>query len=236
MAIEIIGKIPGLKVYQKNSLLYYPMKRDPYRKISSPPSGVVYRYSKPEHVDSFFEKGELQLNRVQNYRDIADGVRFDEGEGKIEFNLPDDGVYVGKDGIGIKVTNDNPKFVRQTPIKLTTTADGLVLCTSLSTDEDVKKKFGGSGFKINDIPKFTEVVFSEINNIHPIHDLVVDKVKYTKTLVPPSSLFGPRSVVFQKNPSFTWQEEWRFFFSPQKAVHTAVKIFCPDSIKYCSRI
>ena len=199
---EVIGNIPGLTA-RPDGFLYNAAARDPVKEIITPKSKVVYRYTKREYVKRFFEKGELRINLAKNYVDIHDSVRCDAEEGKIEFQIPKNGYFRGNDGIAVKLANDNEnektKVIREVPVQIKVTGSGFIFCTSATKSDFLKRKFGGAGFAINDIPKFTEIVSKEINKQYPIHDVVVDKVMYTKKLVPPTSLFGPRSVLFQKN-------------------------------------
>jgi len=230
---EVIGNIPGLEV-RGDVYLYTPMAREPIVDINPPESGLVYRYSKQKYVNKFFETGELQLNFVKSYSDTSDHIRWDDQEGSMEFDMPESGKFVGDDGIAIKITNDNPDVVRDGPPRIKGQGNGLVLCTSLKKSDELQKKFGGAVFEINDIPNFTKSLESEIEKQHPIHDIVTDKITYTDDWLPPN-LFGPRGIIFQKPKSYSDEEEFRFYFSPEKAVHFPVKIHCLDAIQYCSK-
>jgi len=95
---------------------------------------------------------------------------------------------------------------------------------------------GGDGFAINDIPNFTRAIQRTTNELHPLHDVIVDGIEYTDDEIALSDLLGPRTYTFQKPTEHSWQDEWRFFFSPRTAVHGPVDLECPEAIQYCERL
>jgi hypothetical protein len=169
---------------------------------------TLYRYLKPDRVDSFVGAGSLLMRSLSFYRDYEDaGVRADPFEGTLAHRPLD----------GLKATIVETGEVRPLPYTFESTAredEIFVYCVSSELSADIAKKF--------ETPVCVEI-HKPIQFLHRLRTalalrariranaLVHGDVRYYELHEPPIVDWAlPQRIAMRKPSHFSWQGEYRF--------------------------
>lgn len=211
--------------------------------INTPSSTpTVIRYLNEEHVDAFFETGELQLSSFAQFAKHQDEQRGDRSEG---INIINCSTADGKTLFA--VTRHG--------------ADCYVLCGSTVESEELKRQFGyNSYFRILDTTRFGIAVGAVMANLRAGIEgpcIYQDQRVIRRQSAPISETLGDLSkkgepiemyrmfnyvnnavgldVLFVKLGSFGYQSEYRFAWATNVNVDGAIKVYVPNARQFCDR-
>lgn len=149
----------------------------------------LYKYLKKKYLEQFKEKGTIQIGTIEWFRDVENKKIQDPFEGRTKYSI-----HAKAEPIELSVeqmnaiTNDyhisaklkvapNNQFSEYLKVP-----NAFVFSTSRIFDENLMKKFDCDAcYKITDTKNFAEIIYHEINKLHPLLLLIVNKVFYVKT-------------------------------------------------------
>lgn len=204
----------------------------------------IYRYLNKEHVDSFFETGDLRLSSFDVFSEHEDEQRFDDSEGQ--------GTVVNRTSEGKGQTIS--AFMSQGQ-------KGYVLCGSMSYNNELAEDFGtDSGFRIDNIVGFGHAVSRfvpgfifglegpciyldskildrdlgqiDINSLRTSTDFKNIDVNKLKNVV---SRIAGDDLYFVKDKKFAHQNEYRLIWQKSQEVKSFLNIQCTEAIQFCTR-
>lgn len=193
------------------------------------PQEPIIRLSKKEHVDAFFESGQLRLGCFNQYVKSENTEVGDDQEGTTTLlaKTKEFGVIAGKYGSGF---------------------NQYVLCTYLGIpDREIMEKFGyDSGFIINDPIGFSKAIAESINATsstfgkciyHP-HKAVLGFPKDANPykLSHESGKIVTAAQYFIKPERYSHQKEFRFLWEQHSNINEPKIFDCSPARQYCSRI
>ena len=209
----------------------------PWRLLIPP----VYRYLPEQYVTSFFEKGELRLSSIAQFKKHADEARGDESEGQAM--VMSEG---GGRSFGAFVLNGHQSYV---------------LCGSFILSKGIMDKFSGcdAAIEITNIPDFALAIARQIagytNGIsgYCIYANSRVLVRHTdsdpfplpedpKEGIPMDRLFTATAAAGQgedlvlKHSKYAYQAEYRLIWNIDKAPDNSLTITAPEARQFCRRV
>ena len=204
----------------------------------------VYRYMDQEHIDTFFETGELRLSSFQTFKNYRDEQRGDDQEGRVLVKS------TGKDGFSFTLMSEVGR-------------SDLILCTSLLHSDEMKLAFETNGvFRINNtfefaaaigasIPKFKEgfegcCIYTD----YPVAERNVPGQSVEDFTHPETGNFiigGPnqgriinqmRSTedYLRKRLKYAYQMEYRFVWGLAGKADSFLMVKYPAALEFCERM
>lgn len=192
------------------------------------PRAKIIKMAKKRHVDSFFEKGTLQLGAFEYYRNFDNEEVRDEEEGNT--------ILVGsnsKQTAVITITGGFDQYV--------------FCCYDGEAEQDIIEKFEyDSFFEIADLDGFSKAISKKLNAISNNKSQCIykkDKVLVSnvseefKFGVISSHLenLGSISKFFIKPWRFNHQQEYRFTWKVNNDIVEPIIIDCPEAIQFCRK-
>jgi hypothetical protein len=210
----------------------------------------VFRYLDQEHIDRFFETGELRLSSFAQFSEHEDEERKDQEGWTINI-----GLYEASDGPDKNVRVYNVSGAG---------ADAYVLCGSLVESSDLLSAFRSTGyFVIEDpwgfatavqrcIPGFVggmqgHCIYSPRGRqiYRRLHVSVIDLMERHRThdgktsmdVLPEieAALSGPERL-FHKTVRLRHQAEYRILWGTSSAVEPHLFVTCPEAREFCARV
>jgi hypothetical protein len=210
----------------------------------------VYKYTKPEFADDFFQTGHLRISPLSLYRDI----------GSLGHHIGDD--FEGMTYIHYRQTEDFTGRVSDANIGLRSLFSGAshsyirasgnmfdghiisppcyIVSTSLIISKDMRKKFGESIIEICDVDRFGKDLSRAIENQSKMTLLEVDSgfcryFRGRKFRLDDSNINLIPRLELMKESNYWLQREYRYVYYTDQAVNP-IDIYIPESIEYCNRI
>lgn len=193
------------------------------------PQEPITRLSRKEHVDAFFESGELRLGCFNQYVKSENTEVGDDQEGTaiLLAKTKEFGVIAGKYGTGL---------------------NQYVLCTYLGIpDREIMEKFEyDSGFIIHDPVGFSKAIAESINAvsstfskcIYRSHKAILGFPKDANPLrlSHESGKIVTAAQYFIKPKRYSHQKEFRFLWEQSSDINEPKIFDCSSARQYCSRI
>jgi hypothetical protein len=201
----------------------------------------LYRYENQNHIDTFFETGDLLISSFHNYKKYKDNELGDRQEGS-SMNLA-------------KIDNDMTLGTY-----VTTGMNEYSFCTSTIFEKSLLTTFSrNSLFRIKDPLNFILEVTRSIQRVHQVihgHCLYLDQRMLTKNisgvdmeslkseeggisfekLIQISNYVQGMDAYFLKQKKYQHQSEYRILWQTDREVKDSIIINCPEAIKYCEKV
>ncbi len=205
---------------------------------------VVFRYLNKEHVDSFFNNGEIKLSSIEEFKQHLDEQRLDKKEGDTMFiSRTTEG---GGQTVTAKALHGSNAYILSASMKYEPE-----LMSNFQTDSYIRIKdttnFGisiskciaslVSGFEGPCIYQINKIIESDLGyiNIEKLRDPNDPTIKPEIIL---SNLLNSKMQhfpYFLKEKSFLHQMEYRFVWIVKEKVEKSIIIKVPEAIKFCEK-
>ncbi|MES2728331.1 MAG: hypothetical protein V4643_14580 [Bacteroidota bacterium] len=201
----------------------------------------LYRYENQNHIDKFFETGDIYISSFHNYKKYEDNELGDKNEGgSMDFGKTDDGKSI---------------FAYSTVGK-----NDYSFCTSTVLDKALLTKFSrDSVFRIIDPINFMlqikrsllrvqQVIHGNciyVNNrilTRNLPGVTIDSMSNEEGSVPFDKLYALTSLAtgfdsyFLKEKKYQYQSEYRILWQTDRIVEEGIVINCPEARQYCEKI
>lgn len=201
----------------------------------------LYRYENQNHIDTFFENGDLFISSFHNYKKYEDNELGDTDEGK--------SMNFAKSNHDLTLGN-----------YVSTGMNEYSFCTSTIFDESLLKTFSrNSVFRIKEPLNFILEITRSLQRVHQVmhgHCLYLDQRILTKNvsgvdmdslkseeggisfekLIQVSNYVQGMDAYFLKQKKYQHQSEYRILWQTDRDVKNGIVINCPEAIKYCEKV
>jgi hypothetical protein len=201
----------------------------------------LYRYENQNHIDTFFESGDLFISSFYNYKKYEDNELGDTDEGKsMNFAKSENDLT-----LSTYVTAGMKEYS---------------FCTSTILDESLLNTFSrNSVFRIKDPLNFILEITRSLQRVHQVmhgHCLYLDQRILTKNvsevdmeslksedggisfekLIQVSNYVQGMDAYFLKQKKYQHQSEYRILWQTDREVINGIVINCPEAIQYCEKV
>lgn len=201
----------------------------------------LYRYENQNHIDTFFENGDLFISSFHNYKKYEDNELGDTDEGK-----------------SMNFAKSNHDLTLGTYVSAG--MNEYSFCTSTILDESLLNTFSrNSVFKIKEPLNFILEITRSLQRVHQVmhgHCLYLDQRILTKNvsgvdmdslkseeggisfekLIQVSNYVQGMDAYFLKQKKYQHQSEYRILWQTDRDVKNGIVINCPEAIKYCEKV
>lgn len=218
---------------------------------------ILYKYLARQYLDSFRKEGRLYINTLYNLRTCSHEPARDQLEGKFRAVVEPTDKPISlssKEAHQLFPKVTFAEDIKNNAITVMPKAhlasdreieDAFVFCSSLSYNNNLKKKFEyDSIFGITEPTKFADLIYEELSRNNSMIGYLMDRVIYSekKIRITEANKGHKLSALnktfpeywFRKPLTYKEEKEFRMVFLPKSdASIKPVEIVCPTLLEFC---